>query len=670
MVSFRILPAVFSILLLSTLIIQNAVTSENIDPDFETAGRGHQAGVDSWRSFRGGLTNQGVSLSPTAPETNRTMWKFDSGDDIFSTAVVTETTVYFGSWDRHLHALDALTGRELWKFDTGDRIYSSPTLWNDLVFIGTGTEGGNKIARLFAVNAKTGEEVWSFRAEMNFVGGATVVDGILYAGSIDGTLYALDAEGRGDGSTSVYWQFETGGEIWSTPAYYNHSLYITSGDCKLYRIDIETGKELWSFQTEFALDGMWSSPSIGEGTVYVGSVKSPLGVFYAVDADSGMQIWNFTTGLSRYGVAASAVYYNKTVYFGSNNGIMYAFDALSGNELWNFSTGDDYNGIYSSATYADGKLYFGSSDNVLYSLDAGTGKLIWSFRSGGFGEYGCVASPVVVSGRLYIGFTGDNTFYCFGDTVVPSIDLSLDIIDPNDKSTRAFVYAGETVEISISTTGSGSPINSAEITLSSDAGAFASDSGLTNDNGIYETVFTAPEVKRTTSIEITFKTEAAGFITNESVFLIEVRLNPPLEYKLDTAFDSITASSSLHTFLTVLDGGKPAENATVELRVTDGAVSPITAKTNKTGLVSITYTAPAPDENNTESTVEITIHIIKQGYETGKYSEELKVVPQAPPDASNKDSGIDPVMVGMIIIIVILITGIFAGLKTRGKRYW
>jgi outer membrane protein assembly factor BamB len=302
--------------------------------------------------FRGAYTNDGVSLSSSAPETNRTVWTFETGGQVYSSPAVADGKVFIGSWDKSLYALDELTGRELWRFETRDRIYSSPTYWNGIVYVGTGTEGGSKIAKLFAVDAETGVELWSFKAGKNFVGGATVVEGIIYVGSLDGKLYALDALGNGDGSTSVHWQFDSVGEIWATPAYYNNSLYITSSSCKIFRVDIDTGKELWSFQTEFTLDGMWASAVIGSGLVFTGSAKNPLGKFYALDADTGAHVWNFTTGLSRYGIGASASYYNGTVYIGANNGRMYALNAEDGTELWNFSTGDDFNGIYSSPTYA------------------------------------------------------------------------------------------------------------------------------------------------------------------------------------------------------------------------------------------------------------------------------------------------------------------------------
>jgi PGF-CTERM protein len=43
----------------------------------------------------------------------------------------TGPTVYFGSWDDNLYAVDAGTGSQQWTFETADYVDSSPTVVND-----------------------------------------------------------------------------------------------------------------------------------------------------------------------------------------------------------------------------------------------------------------------------------------------------------------------------------------------------------------------------------------------------------------------------------------------------------------------------------------------------------------------------------------------------------
>jgi hypothetical protein len=66
----------------------------------------------------------------------------------------------------------------------------------------------------------------------------------------------------------------------SSPAVANGIVYIGSNDKNLYAIDAATGKEKWRFATGDWVD---SSPAVANGIVYVGSNDKNL---YAVGANS------------------------------------------------------------------------------------------------------------------------------------------------------------------------------------------------------------------------------------------------------------------------------------------------------------------------------------------------------------------------------------------------
>ena len=73
-------------------------------------------------SFRSDPAHTGVYNSSGVPKFHRTKWQFKMGGRILSPPVVSDGTVYFGSDDPHLYALDSATGAERWKFKTGGRI--------------------------------------------------------------------------------------------------------------------------------------------------------------------------------------------------------------------------------------------------------------------------------------------------------------------------------------------------------------------------------------------------------------------------------------------------------------------------------------------------------------------------------------------------------------------
>jgi outer membrane protein assembly factor BamB len=87
------------------------------------------------------------------------------------------------------------------------------------------------------------------------------------------------------------WQFETGGEVWSSPAIGSDgTVYVGSNDYKLYAINGKSGVKLWEFETG---GNVSSSPAIGsDGTVYVGSYDKKL---YAINGKTGVKLWEFST---------------------------------------------------------------------------------------------------------------------------------------------------------------------------------------------------------------------------------------------------------------------------------------------------------------------------------------------------------------------------------------
>ena len=74
------------------------------------------------------------------------------------------------------------------------------------------------------------------------------------------------------------WAFETGGELSSSPTVAEGTVFVGSDDDYLYAVDAATGEQEWAFETGADVE---SSPTVAEGTVFVGSKDDNL---YAVDA--------------------------------------------------------------------------------------------------------------------------------------------------------------------------------------------------------------------------------------------------------------------------------------------------------------------------------------------------------------------------------------------------
>ncbi len=127
------------------------------------------------------------------------------------------------------------------------------------------------------------------------------------------------------------WTFATGNNIRSSPAVAGGMVYVGSLDKRVYALDASTGAEVWSFDTG---DTVRSSPAVANGVVYVGSKN---GMFFALDAGTGQELWSYATGSN---VRSSPAVANGVVYVGSGDYYLYAFDASTGALLWSERTGN------------------------------------------------------------------------------------------------------------------------------------------------------------------------------------------------------------------------------------------------------------------------------------------------------------------------------------------
>ena len=140
-----------------------------------------------------GLTALGVlgktTSVPIAAAAGTEQWSFTTGGGVRSSPTVVDGTIFVGSTDDHLYAVDAVTGEQEWAFETRGwkAVKSSPTVVDETVFVGSDD------TNLYAVAAATGEEQWVFKTEDAVSSSPTVVNETVYIGSYDKNLYAVDA---------------------------------------------------------------------------------------------------------------------------------------------------------------------------------------------------------------------------------------------------------------------------------------------------------------------------------------------------------------------------------------------------------------------------------------------------------------------------------------------
>jgi len=173
----------------------------------------------------------------------------------------------------------------------------------------------------------------------------------------------------------LLWQYTTGAPVTSSPAVVDGIVYIGSRDRNLYALDAATGALLWKYDTMERNDIVSSSPAVSNGVVYIGGLKTKI---HAIDALNGDFLWNYKLPIRttvRSGLSSSAAVANGVVYIGNMDGSLYAFEEESGDLLWKYaspSSGYDDTTIFSSPAVSNDAVFIHTSSGDLYSLDAST----------------------------------------------------------------------------------------------------------------------------------------------------------------------------------------------------------------------------------------------------------------------------------------------------------
>ena len=203
------------------------------------------------------------------------------------------------------------------------------------------------------------------------------------------------------------WSFNTSAAIYSSPAVANGMVYIGSDDHNVYALNAATGAKLWNFATLFSV---FSSPAVANGVVYAGSSD---GDVYALDARTGTKLWSVAAGAG----ASSPAVANGVVYIGSDAGKVYALSAATGAKLWAFSPAGAGSTLFSSPAVANGMVYIGNANHHVYALNAATGAKQWTFTAADLVD----SSPAVANGVIYIaGHDGNLYAFHLSDGLAPA----------------------------------------------------------------------------------------------------------------------------------------------------------------------------------------------------------------------------------------------------------
>lgn len=318
------------------------------------------------------------------------LYSTDIGSPVVAyNAVLNKTVVYAGNQRGDLFAVDAATGQMLWSQNLGvnDKVEASPMVAPD----GSVWAGTQYNPTLFKLDGATGAIDCSTKALLPINGSPTY--------------------GTSNGTRAVFWDYiddsATQGPLIAT----------NENDCT----------QIFSFAGFTTHAGSWTTPALGttaggEPLAIIGTAD-PDSTEYAVDANTGAPVWKYKvsnpSGTEDIGAATTISgpgnngITDGAAYVTTKAGVAYALDLGTGSVLWQFQIAPGSQGAASRSSGAlDGNSYvfgyghnsgFGGNGGV-YALNASTGSVLWQYP----------VPAEVLSSPAIVGPTGSEVV-AFGD---------------------------------------------------------------------------------------------------------------------------------------------------------------------------------------------------------------------------------------------------------------
>jgi len=294
------------------------------------------AGLLPLELHRGG-TPPAPLPAPAGPPGPAPLWRYPLGAGTWAPPVVDDGVIYVGGGDGRFHAVNTADGTAAWTWSGAAPIDGCAALDADAVYF------LDTRFNLVALDRRSGRLRWRVSLHNEFLAGRSAPDnptfnhraatplvqpGVIYAGSSDGGIYAIEAARGGklwryDAGAPVYsgiglrdpdtlmfgtmdgsvvlldrrtrtevLRAKTGGGVVTTPVIAGDRLIVGSRDYQLYAFNLGDGSVAWKFSYWFS----WieSTPALRDGLLYIGG--SDYARVTAIDPAAGRARWGTIVG--------------------------------------------------------------------------------------------------------------------------------------------------------------------------------------------------------------------------------------------------------------------------------------------------------------------------------------------------------------------------------------
>jgi outer membrane protein assembly factor BamB len=299
------------------------------------------------------------------------VWSAETNtESILFTYMAANSNVLMVAAAAEMFAFDARTGDQLWvrQVETEDDVFPPPSMRNGLVYFSE-YQGGDS-STIYAVEERTGREVWSIETGPVNLDQMTTSDQLVVVSDADGFLHGIDAL-----SGERRWQVQPGGTV----SIVGNIVFVQTrqGGEAFIALDGDSGREMWRFD-DFA---HLVASTDDRAFVGINFANDGSSLLLAVDLTTGEEIWRVRDLSVNTGIVVGGSLYvtgSETV-FGTLSPIALALSVRSGNDRWRISLNASVGA--GQPVYVD-KMLFIASQRAVSVLDAREGTQVWRFNVG------------------------------------------------------------------------------------------------------------------------------------------------------------------------------------------------------------------------------------------------------------------------------------------------
>ncbi len=301
-------------------------------------------------------------------ETGAMKWRYPSTErlnfNIKTGITVWENLVFFGGTDGNVYALDAeQNGRIVWRYPTSGPVRSTPVVSDQTLFVGSDDNS------LYAIDARSGVLSWDggFRTRDDISAAPAISPGVVVFQSMDANIYAANtASGR------IRWSFQLPvSPVRSAPIFAGNNIFLNAGNT-IYGLNSKNGQIRYALQLP---SDVCAPLAIAENTI-VAVCRNKKMYAYEVTPAGVRSKWEAPAEIGASVIAAPTIA-GDLIFVGCTKGMINAYSLETGQLMWSYIIAPalagesnmqkaDFTDIAAPVVVSNGSLFVLTDDGTLH----------------------------------------------------------------------------------------------------------------------------------------------------------------------------------------------------------------------------------------------------------------------------------------------------------------